>query len=100
MRCVHADSPPPKLDKAICRKQAARSNSVTSAGGSSAAARAGSLMQEMRVVRQLALVMLVRLQWVGRLVGLRLAPVVLEHLVQALDDVGLVHDDAELAAQI
>src|SRR4030095_16330400 len=98
MRCVQADNPPPKLESAICRKQSARPASVTGVGASSAAdgARAGagfgaplahSLMQEVGVERQLAFVVRFRLQRIRRQVFLRVAPVVLEHLGEPLDDV-------------
>src|SRR5262245_23216323 len=105
MRCVQADSPPPKLESEICRKQSARPASVTGVGAASAAdvARAGagvaepladSLMQEVRVERQLAFVVRFRLQRIRRLVFLRVAPVVLEHLGEPLDDVWLVDQHA------
>src|SRR5512145_1810945 len=68
MRCVHADKPPPKLDSEICRKHDASAGSVTGVGRSAAGRPSGltcptapaleSLMQEVRVVRQLALVVL------------------------------------------
>src|SRR4029453_13846241 len=71
-RCAHAERPPPKLASAMVRKAAA-SAAVDGSGP-------GSVVDEVRVVRELTGVMGVGRQGVGRLPGLPLVPVVGEQL--------------------
>src|SRR5262245_27549255 len=92
--CAQAERPPPKLASATSRKASASSPSVGSGAG------APSLMDEVRIVRQLARVVRGGVERVGRAVVLALVPVVLERRQEALDDGGGVHHDAELTAQV
>src|SRR5262245_5684887 len=91
-RWAQADSPPPKLASAMPR------NAVASAAGVGRGA--GSLMKEVRIMRQLARVVRVERERVGWVPVLCLVPVVLEELAEPLDDGAGLHDDAELAAQV
>src|SRR5262245_51761901 len=91
-RWAHAESPPPKLASAMVRTAAA------SAPCDGSGPR--SLVDEVRVVRELADVMGVGRQGVGRLPVLPLVPVVLEQLGETLDDVRRLHHDAQLAPQV
>src|SRR5262249_56849367 len=80
---AHADSPPPRLDSAILRKAKASAGGVTRrsprGAGGAAGGGAGSLMDEVRVVRQLVGVGGGR-QRIGRLPAVRAIPVALEHV--------------------
>src|SRR5262245_45697563 len=70
-RSAHAERPPPKLAIAIFRNAQNRAGSeaeaARSGAGDAAPDGAGSLMNEVRVVRQLALVVATRVQGIRRL---------------------------------
>src|SRR5262249_39289346 len=91
-RCAHAESPPPKLARAIVRNAVASAPDVGRG--------AGSVMEEVRIVRQLARVVRVGVEGVGRLPVLSLVPVVVEQLAETPDDVRRLHDHAELTPQV
>src|SRR5262249_6962196 len=91
-RWAHAESPPPKLARATTR------NATASATGVGLGER--SVVDEVRVMRQLADVVRLRSERIGRSPALRLVPVVIEELTEALDDCGVVQDHAQLAAQV
>src|SRR5215472_9526168 len=91
-RRAQAESPPPKLARATVRK--------ASASAAGVARGAGSLMNEVRIVRQLADVVHLGCERVGRLPVLRLVPVVVEQLLEALDDGPRLHDRTQLAPQV
>src|SRR4029453_737034 len=91
-RCAQAERPPPKLASAMVRKAAASAPDDGSAPG--------SLVDEVRVVRELADVMGVGRQGVGRLPVLPLVPVVVEQRGESLDDVRRLHHHAQLAPKV
>src|SRR5262245_39826123 len=91
-RCAQAERPPPKLARATVRKASASAMGV--------GRRAWSVMDELRVVWQLADVMGVEGERIRRLPVLRPVPVVVEQLLEPLDDGRRVHHRAQLAAQI
>src|SRR5262245_27616729 len=91
-RRAHAESPPPKLASATVRK--------ASASAAGVARGAGSLMSEVWIVRQLPGVVRVARERVGRLPVLRLVPVVVEQLLDALDNGRRLHDRTQLPPQV
>src|SRR5262249_17367581 len=91
-RCAHAERPPPKLASATTRKATA---SATGVGRGPSCP-----MGERGVIRQLADVVRVGGEWIGSCPALRLVPVVVEELPEALDDYGVAQDHAQLAAQV
>src|SRR4029077_21081693 len=91
-RCAHADSPPPKLASAMTRKASASAAGVGRGPG--------SLVDEVGVIRELADVVRLGGERVGSGPALRLVPVVLEQLAEALDHGRVVQPHAELATQV
>src|SRR5262245_47537663 len=103
-RSAHAESPPPRLAIAILRKErnSAWRATVTSARGAGGAAPAGdgSLMDEVRVVRQLVRVLVGLVQRIRDLPAMRAVPVPIEHFDQPLQDRRIVDDDPELPPEV
>src|SRR5262249_26367205 len=105
-RRAQAESPPPKLASAISRNAAASAPRLTSwrpisgAAPRSSGRAATSLMDEARVVRQVALVVWVQAKRIGRHVLLALVPVVLEQLSEGRRDVVVLDDHPELATDV
>src|SRR6185503_594124 len=87
---AQAESPPPRLAIAILRKARLSAMRVTASrgrgAGGAAPAGGGSLMEEVRVVGQLAVVRVRHGQGVGRVPMVRFVPVLVEHLDEPLED--------------
>src|SRR5258705_1143755 len=101
---AQAESPPPRLAIAILRKARLSAERLTASRGRGAGggmlAGSGSLMDEGRVVRQLAVVRVRLGQGIGRVPMMRVVPVLVEHLDEPLEDRGVVDDDPQLAPEI
>src|SRR5580765_3085203 len=95
---AHAESPPPRLAIAILRKARLSAERVTASRGRGAGGAAppgsSSLMDEGRVVGQLAVVRVRLGQGIGRV------PVAVEDPDEPLEDRAVVDDDPQLAAEI